>query len=382
MTFWGGCCKRFLRSRMGRSGCWSTCWPRRCRPRSPAPGGGGPRAGRGKAGLAERLQAADAQDPRGRAGDRRAAGAGVRAVPSVDVRRWQRSERALLVACAEMYFQGVSTRNVREVLEAMCDGEISSMTVSRRGAGAGREAVGVPAPAAGCDGVPVPAHRRAVREGAGGRACGEPGGAGGGGVHQRGPAGGAGLARGRQRERRRPGARCFGAEGSRAAGPAAGDERRAPGIVAAMRRHFQGVAWQRCRVHFKRELGRKVSYKVLRELMEDLVVVFAPGERTECLLRGEEMAARVGGPVSGGGEDAAGGSGGLPGGAGLPGASSAAAAIDEHAGEPDEAAEEAYRVWWGCSPAESSCDRLLGAQLIEVHETGRWKSGRTSTWRT
>lgn len=45
--------------------------------------------------------------------------------------RWQRSERALLVACAEMYFQGVSTRNVRAVLDAMCDGEISSATVSR-----------------------------------------------------------------------------------------------------------------------------------------------------------------------------------------------------------------------------------------------------------
>src|SRR5689334_3178494 len=40
--------------------------------------------------------------------------------------RWQRSERALLTACAEMYFQGVSTRNVRQVLESMCDGEISS----------------------------------------------------------------------------------------------------------------------------------------------------------------------------------------------------------------------------------------------------------------
>ena len=30
--------------------------------------------------------------------------------------KWQRSERALLVACAEMYFQGVSTRNVRDIL--------------------------------------------------------------------------------------------------------------------------------------------------------------------------------------------------------------------------------------------------------------------------
>jgi len=45
--------------------------------------------------------------------------------------KWQRSERALLVACGEMYFQGVSTRNVRRVLEAMCQGDVSAMTVSR-----------------------------------------------------------------------------------------------------------------------------------------------------------------------------------------------------------------------------------------------------------
>src|ERR1700733_4771635 len=45
--------------------------------------------------------------------------------------RWQRSERALLVACGEMYFQGVSTRNVQKVLEEMCGLEISSATVSR-----------------------------------------------------------------------------------------------------------------------------------------------------------------------------------------------------------------------------------------------------------
>src|SRR6202795_4699079 len=45
--------------------------------------------------------------------------------------RWQRSERALLVACGEMYFQGVSTRNVQKVLEEMCGLGISSATVSR-----------------------------------------------------------------------------------------------------------------------------------------------------------------------------------------------------------------------------------------------------------
>jgi len=45
--------------------------------------------------------------------------------------KWQRSERALLVACAEMYFQGVSTRKVQDILQTMCQGEISAMTVSR-----------------------------------------------------------------------------------------------------------------------------------------------------------------------------------------------------------------------------------------------------------
>ena len=48
--------------------------------------------------------------------------------------RWQRHERALLCACAEMYFQGVSTRGVQEVLEMMCGGQVSAMTVSRAAA--------------------------------------------------------------------------------------------------------------------------------------------------------------------------------------------------------------------------------------------------------
>src|SRR5450759_461360 len=59
-----------------------------------------------------------------------------------------------------------------------------------------------------------------------------------------------------------------------------------------MRRHFQGVAWQRCRVHFKREIGKKVSYKAMKELMSDLVVVFEPQDRVECLVRRDEMASK------------------------------------------------------------------------------------------
>lgn len=45
--------------------------------------------------------------------------------------KWQRSERALLVACAEMYFMGVSTRKVKHVLEKMGGFEMSAGTVSR-----------------------------------------------------------------------------------------------------------------------------------------------------------------------------------------------------------------------------------------------------------
>lgn len=44
--------------------------------------------------------------------------------------RYQRSERALLVACAEMYFLGVSTRKVQRVLEEMGGFGLSAATVS------------------------------------------------------------------------------------------------------------------------------------------------------------------------------------------------------------------------------------------------------------
>jgi len=48
--------------------------------------------------------------------------------------RGQRSERALKVAVAEMYVQGVSTRRVKEVTEVLCGFEISSTDVSRAAA--------------------------------------------------------------------------------------------------------------------------------------------------------------------------------------------------------------------------------------------------------
>src|SRR5215210_6752644 len=211
--------------------------------------------------------------------------------------RWQRSERALLVACGEMYFQGVSTRNVRDVLDAMCEGEVSAMTVSRVAAeldeklasfrsrrldhvswsylmlDARYEKVRVDGRVVSqavlvvvgftCEGRREVLDWRVV-DGESEQAWGE----------------------------------CFRSlkdRGLSGVGLVVSDAHR--GIRAAVTRHFQGAAWQRCRVHLKRELGNKVPWKLRAELMKDLAAVFAPWERAECLRRGEEVAAKWEGPM-------------------------------------------------------------------------------------
>jgi transposase-like protein len=55
---------------------------------------------------------------------------GVEFYPS-SLERGTRSERALKVAVAEMYLQGVSTRKVTAVMEGLCGHEVTSMQVSR-----------------------------------------------------------------------------------------------------------------------------------------------------------------------------------------------------------------------------------------------------------
>jgi transposase-like protein len=204
--------------------------------------------------------------------------------------KWQRSERALLVACGEMYFQGVSTRSVREVLGAMCGGEVSAMTVSRVAAeldeklasfrsrrldhtawaylmlDARYEKVRVEGRVASqavlvvvgftCEGRREVLDWR-VADGESEQAWGE----------------------------------CFRSlkdRGLSGVGLVVSDAHR--GIRAAVSRHFQGACWQRCRVHLKRELGNKVPWRLRGELMKDLAAVFAPWERHECLRRGEEAA--------------------------------------------------------------------------------------------
>ena len=139
------------------------------------------------------------------------------------------------------------------------------------------------------------------------------------------------------------------------------------GIRAAMKRHFQGVSWQRCRVHFKRELGRKVSYKVLKELMKDIAAVFASQEKDQCLRRGEEMACKwekaypaVAKMLREGLEDCL----------------TVLSFPEQHRRRlcSTNLAESIMRrlkrrtAVVGVFPNRSSCDRLIGASLLELHE--------------
>jgi transposase-like protein len=281
--------------------------------------------------------------------------------------KWQRSERALLVACAEMYFQGVSTRNVRDVLEAMCGSDVSAMTVSRVAQEVDErlasfrdrrlDAVAYPY-------LMVDARYESVR--VDGRV-----------VSQAVLVVMGVTAAGRKEildwrvgdsESEATWGEVFRSLKDRGlAGVRLVVSDAHAGIRAALRRHVQGAAWQRCRVHFKRELGRKVSYKVLKELMKDVAAAFTPTERTECLRRAEEVAAKW--------------QGRYPAVAAMfrDGFEDCLAVLNLPENHRRQLASTNLlenlmrrlkkRTAVVCVfPNRASCDRLIGAQLIEVHE--------------
>ena len=285
--------------------------------------------------------------------------------------KWERSERALLVSCAEMYFQGVSTRKVREVLEVMCEGEISSSVVSRVASELDEKLSEFRDRRLDSCAWPylmIDARYEKVRvEGQ---------------VISQAVLVVIGFSSQGQREILdwRVGdseseatwgelfldLKLRGVGGVRLVVSDAH-----AGIRAALSRHFQGVAWQRCRVHFKRELGRKVSWKQLKELLADAAAVFAAEEKSECLRRGEEMASRwekrypaVATMLREGLEDCLTV-------LGFPQSHRKRLASTNLAENLMKQLKRRTAVV-GVFPNRRSCDRLIGALLLEIHE--RWQT--------
>jgi transposase-like protein len=64
------------------------------------------------------------------------------------------------------------------------------------------------------------------------------------------------------------------------------------GLKAAIKRYFQGSAWQRCQVHFMRDVAKKVSLKNRKALCDDISAVFDEVDRDRAQAKASEAAAR------------------------------------------------------------------------------------------
>ncbi len=64
------------------------------------------------------------------------------------------------------------------------------------------------------------------------------------------------------------------------------------GLKAAIARHFQGASWQRCQVHFARDLVNTVGAGRRQELATDLREIFAATTREQAMTTAETVAAR------------------------------------------------------------------------------------------
>lgn len=206
--------------------------------------------------------------------------------------KWERSERALLVACAEMYFMGVSTRKVKHVLEKMAGFELSASTVScvaqeldeKLAEFRSRRLDGETWPYLMVDATYIKVRKR-------------------GGVVSQAVLVVAGVNGSGQREiltwrvadvesedtwtevfrelRQRGvrGVQWLISDGHE-------------GIQAAVRAQFSGVHWQRCWTHFMRTATAKVGHKHKAPLVQELKAARRQPELTICLQEAERVAER------------------------------------------------------------------------------------------
>lgn len=206
--------------------------------------------------------------------------------------RYQKSDKALVSALQEMVVKGVSTREVGDVLQEMAGFEVSAATVSRAMAELDQEIESFfSRPLKECEYPYLIVDARYEKIRVGGRirsqavlivA----------GVNDQGRREILSLKVGDSESKE-----CWGevfsdlkARGVRGVEIIISDAHL--GIQAAVSKHFQGVGWQRCKVHLMRELLAKVSYKSYKELAADLRGIWSSAEKAQCLAAAEEVAAK------------------------------------------------------------------------------------------
>ena len=65
------------------------------------------------------------------------------------------------------------------------------------------------------------------------------------------------------------------------------------GLKAAIARYFQGAAWQRCQVHFMRDVAVKTSWKARSVVLEEVKSIFAENSRAHAMDRARIVAERL-----------------------------------------------------------------------------------------
>lgn len=206
--------------------------------------------------------------------------------------RYQRQEAALMTTIAEMYYQGVSTRKVATIMEELGGFEVSSMTVSRVAAELDEQLEKIRSRR--LDEKPIPylmidARYEKVRiEGhVVSQAVLVTAGINGEGVREvldwR-------VANSESEWSWEDVFQNLKARGLHGLEMIVSDAH--AGIRAAMERQFQGVRWQRCQVHFLRELLKKVSWKQFAAVAKDLKTVFRTGHAAQSRQAARQVAAK------------------------------------------------------------------------------------------
>jgi putative transposase len=206
--------------------------------------------------------------------------------------RYQRNEKALVLALMEMYIEGVSTRKVRDITEALCGTSFSKSLVSELAGQLDTELEAWrnrPLTETTYPYLSVDARYEHVRQG--------------GQIVSQGVLIVAGVRADGHREILAVAVadteseatyhqlfRDLKARGLSGVRLVTSDDHR--GLKAAIDRHFQGASWQRCQVHFARDLVKLVGAGTRAELAADVREIFAATTREQAMATVEAVAAR------------------------------------------------------------------------------------------